>query len=291
MIQKIQKKAMAKINLGLDVLGRRDDGYHQVRMIMQTVELYDLIEIRRREAPGIQVSANLFYLPVNENNLAYRAAKLLMEEFQIREGVSIRLDKHIPVAAGMAGGSSDAAAVLLGVNQMFQLGLSKEELAKRGVALGADIPYCISGGTALVEGIGEVLTALPSMPDCGVLIAKPGISVSTRFVYENLHAETITEHPDIEGQLQALRKGDLKGVAEKMGNVLERVTVPAYPVIGQLKELMQKEGALGAIMSGSGPTVFGLFDDQEKAKAAYRKVKSSGMAKQLYLRGLSGENR
>ena len=241
MIQTIGQKAMAKVNLGLDVLRKREDGYHDVRMIMQTVDLYDRIEIARSKEPGISLETNLPYLPVDGTNLAYKAAKLLLEEFHIEEGVKLRLEKHIPVAAGMAGGSSDAAAVLVGINRMFSLGLSQKELAKRGAFLGADIPYCIMGGTALAEGIGDALTPLPPVPDCYILIAKPGFGVSTKFVYENLHAETITEHPDIDGMMEALRQKDLYRVAEKMENVLERVTIPAYPVIGELKELMKKK--------------------------------------------------
>lgn len=288
MIQKMQLKAMAKVNLGLDVLRRREDGYHEVRMIMQTVDLYDFIEIKAIEdgKGAIELKTNLHYLPVNENNLVYRAAKLLMEEFAINHSLYLRLEKHIPVAAGMAGGSSDAAAVLVGVNKMFSLGLSKEELARRGVTLGADIPYCIMRGTALSEGIGEVLTPLPAMPNCKVLIAKPGISVSTRFVYENLHVETIEAHPDIDGMVEAIKERNLKKIANKMGNVLERVTIPVYPEIRTLKEIMLENGALNSLMSGSGPTVFGLFDDEKRAVHAHEAVKKSGIAKQLYLRNI-----
>ncbi len=284
MLQTIRLKAMAKINLGLDVLRRRPDGYHDVRMIMQTVNLYDDIEITKMEEPGIRIFTNLHFLPANENNLAYCAADLLMKEFSLQGGLQIKLDKHIPVAAGMAGGSSDGAAVLVGLNRMFSLGLSKEELAERGVLLGADVPYCIMRGTALSEGIGEILTPLPPMPDCQILIARPGIAVSTRFVYENLHAEAITDHPDIDGMIEALTAGDLYKVAAKMENVLERVTVPAYPEIGRLKELMREKGALNALMSGSGPTVFGLFDREETAQEACDAVMESGLAKQLFLR-------
>ena len=190
-MDKIQLKALAKINLVLDVLRRREDGYHEVKMIMQTIGLHDDLEIRKTKTPGIQVKTNLYYLPTNENNLVYKAAKLLMDEFQIQDGVSIQLKKRIPVAAGMAGGSSDGAAVLWGINQMYGLGLSMQALMERGVRLGADVPYCIQRGTALAEGIGEKLSVLPPMPKCTILIAKPGISVSTKFVYENLHANDL----------------------------------------------------------------------------------------------------
>ncbi len=276
-------KALAKINLGLDVLRRREDGYHEVRMIMQTIHLYDKIQIRKLPKPGIEVSTNLYYLPVNENNLVYKAAKLLMDEFQITEGVHIGLKKHIPVAAGMAGGSSDAAAVLFGVNRMFRLGLSRQQLMERGVKIGADVPYCILRGTALAEGIGEKLTSLPPAPKCPVLIAKPPISVSTRMVYENLKLDESTVHPDIDALIGAIEAGDARAMAEHMGNVLESVTCVRYPVIGQLKDIMVKYGAMNAMMSGSGPTVFGLFPDRKTARTALLEIRRQGLAKQVYL--------
>ena len=282
-MKEIRMKALAKINLGLDVVKKREDGYHEVRMIMQTVKLYDQIDIHKMDKPGIRLKTNLQYLPVDENNLAYRAARLLIEEFGIPKGVSIRLRKVIPIAAGMAGGSSDAAAVLVGLNRIFQLGLTKQELMERSVKLGADVPYCILRGTALAEGIGEKLTRLPAMPKCHVLIAKPGIHVSTKMVYTNLRADELVSHPDIDGQIAAIRERDLRRAAELMGNVLETVTIPAYPVIGKIKEKMMPCGALGAMMSGSGPTVFGLFEDEEKARYAYEKMRRGSLAKQVYL--------
>ncbi len=282
-MKEIRMKALAKINLGLDVVRKREDGYHEVRMIMQTVKLYDQIDIHKMDKPGIRLKTNLQYLPVDENNLAYRAARLLIEEFGIPKGVSIRLRKVIPIAAGMAGGSSDAAAVLVGLNRIFQLGLTKQELMEKSVKLGADVPYCILRGTALAEGIGEKLTRLPAMPKCHVLIAKPGIHVSTKMVYTNLRADELVSHPDIDGQIAAIRERDLRRAAELMGNVLETVTIPAYPVIGKIKEKMMAYGALGAMMSGSGPTVFGLFEDEEKARYAYEKMRRGSLAKQVYL--------
>ncbi len=276
-------KAMAKINLGLDVVRRREDGYHEVRMIMQTIRMYDSIELTRTDTPGIQVQTNLRYLPVNEDNLVYRAAKLLMDEFHIQQGVEIRLEKFIPVAAGMAGGSSDAAAVMVGVNRMFDLGLSRRALMERSVKIGADVPYCILRGTALAEGIGEKLTVLPKAPKGYVLIAKPPISVSTKFVYENLHLEQLKEHPDIDGVRAAIEAGDLKTMAERMGNVLETVTIPAYPQIGKIRDAMLGNGALGAMMSGSGPTVFGIFEDAAQGKKAKQAIKASGLAQMVYL--------
>ena len=284
-MDKIQLKALAKINLGLDVLRRREDGYHEVKMIMQTIGLHDDLEIRKTKTPGIQVKTNLYYLPTNENNLVYKAAKLLMDEFQIHDGVSIQLKKRIPVAAGMAGGSSDGAAVLWGINQMYGLGLSMQALMERGVRLGADVPYCIQRGTALAEGIGEKLSVLPSMPKCTILIAKPGISVSTKFVYENLHANDLKpeQHPDVDSMIEAMRQKDLGLLCSRMGNVLETVTIPAYPVINEIKRTMMDNGAIGSMMSGSGPTVFGIFDSPVAAKQAMKAVRAAKLAKQICL--------
>ena len=288
MIKHLSLKAYGKINLGLDVLRRRDDGYHEVRMIMQTVGIYDPIDLIYKETPGITVETNLYYLPDNENNLVYKAAKLLMDEFHVQKGVHIRLRKYIPVAAGMAGGSSDAAAVLFGVNKMFSLGLTTEQLMDRGVKIGADVPYCVMRGTALSEGIGEILTPLPVPPQCQVLIAKPGISVSTKFVYENLHANELRpeQHPDIDGMMEAIKQKDLYGIADRFGNVLENVTIPAYPVIQEIKDLMLEQGAIGALMSGSGPTVFGLFTNPKAAAKAHEEMRfgaGAELAKQVYL--------
>lgn len=281
----IQLKAMGKINLGLDVVRRREDGYHEVRMIMQTVNVYDKLELKKRQEPGIGVTTNLHYLPTNEGNLVYKAAKLLMDEFPSISGVDISLKKNIPVAAGMAGGSTDAAAVLYGMNEMFELHLSLEDLMKRGVKIGADVPYCLMGGTALAEGIGEKLTRLPGAPNCYVLLAKPPVSVSTKYVYENLHANELKpeQHPDIDGQIRAIEQGDLKAMAAIMGNVLETVTIPACPVIAEIKAFMMEHGALNAMMSGSGPTVFGLFEEEEKAKEAYWALKAKDLAPQVML--------
>lgn len=284
-------KALAKINLGLDVLGKRDNGYHDVRMVMQTIYLYDNVTLTKTEEPGIYLETNLSYLPVDEKNIAYKAAKLLIDEFQIKKGVSIKLDKHIPVAAGLAGGSSNAAAVLVGMNRLFRLGLSQEELMERGVSLGADVPYCVMRGTALAEGIGEDLSALMPMPKCYVLIAKPPISVSTKMVYEALDAKEIVEHPDIDGVLEGLSKQDLTKVASSMGNVLESVTIEKYPIIADIKTAMKEAGALNAMMSGSGPTVFGIFDDRKTAKEAWYKLRNMKGAKQVYLANVHNARR
>ena len=290
-MDKMELKALGKINLGLDVLGKRPDGYHDVRMVMQTIYLYDQITITKRKEPGIGLSTNLFYLPVNENNLAYRAAKLLMDEFEIRSGVDIFLEKHIPVAAGMAGGSSNAAAVLYGINRMFDLGLSMEELMKRGVSLGADVPYCIMRGTVLAEGIGEILTPLPPMPRCQIVVAKPPVSVSTKMVYEKIDSRRIVEHPDIDGIIDGLKEGDVTKIASRMGNVLEQVTVEEYPVIDKIKKLMNEGGAEGAMMSGSGPTVFGIFTEKSLAKKAALKIREAGLAKQVYVTNVHNARR
>jgi 4-diphosphocytidyl-2-C-methyl-D-erythritol kinase len=282
-MQQIHLKAMAKVNLGLDVIGKRNDGYHEVRMIMQTVNLYDRITLAKSATPGIRIRTNLHFLPVNENNLVYKAVKLLQDEFQLEGGVDIDLQKYIPVAAGMAGGSSDAATVLHGMNRLYNLKLSRSQLMERGICLGADVPYCLMRGTALAEGIGEKLTRLPPAPNGHILIAKPSISVSTKFVYSNLKLDELESHPKIDAQIQAIRQGDFNGMAGLMENVLETVTIPAYPVVGQLKQIMKDMGALNAMMSGSGPTVFGLFDDEEKAKAAYRRMRQEHLVKMIYL--------
>ena len=279
----ISLKALAKINLGLDVVRRREDGYHEVRMIMQTIYLYDRLDIKRTQEPGIQIQTNLSFLPVNENNLIYKAAKLLMDEFSITDGISVKLDKRIPVAAGMAGGSTDAAAMLFGMNRLFSLGLTKRQLMERGVQIGADVPYCIMRGTALAEGIGEALSPLPPMVKCPVLIAKPSISVSTKFVYQNLKLDDTTIHPDIDRLIDDIKAKNLHDIAAHMGNVLETVTIPNYPVIDEIKKHMLSNGAVGAMMSGSGPTVFGLFDDEDTAKKAYKAMRSSHLARQVYL--------
>ncbi len=288
MIKHYELKAYGKINLGLDVLRRREDGYHEVRMIMQTVGIFDRIDLQREETPGIRVVTNLFYLPTNENNLVYRAAALLMDEFHITEGLTIRLKKFIPVSAGMAGGSSDAAAVLYGVNRMFRLGLSTADLMKRGLSLGADVPYCVMRGTALSEGIGEVLTPLPPVPQCQILIAKPPLSVSTRSVYQNLHLDALSPdaHPDIDGLIGAIHNNDIYGIAGCMGNLLETVTIPRHPVIQQIKDRMMEYGAIGSLMSGSGPTVFGLFISPTAAQNAFEQLRygaDSKLARQVYL--------
>ena len=276
-------RAMAKINLGLDVLRKREDGYHEVRMIMQTIQMYDLLDIRKKSEPGIILSTNLPYVPSDERNLVYKAAKLLMDEFEVGEGLSMKLTKSIPVAAGMAGGSSDAAAAFVGVNRLFRLGLSEEELMKRAVQVGADVPYCVMRGTALAEGIGEKLTRLAPMPFCHMVVAKPPINVSTKMVYDSLDSGAITKHPDIDGIIEAINEGSVIKIAERMGNVLEDVTIPLYPVIDKIKKDMISQGAYNAMMSGSGPTVFGIFPDEQTALNCKEYLKRQGDARQVYI--------
>lgn len=287
----IMLKAYAKINLGLDVLGKREDGYHEVRMIMQTIRLYDKLNMKKLNKDEIIIKTNLSYLPTNENNLVYRAIQMLKEEFNIKQGIYVELQKHIPVAAGLAGGSSDAAAALTGMNRLFQLKLTTTDLMQRAVKLGADIPYCILGGTALSEGIGEVLTPLAPMPKAYVLIAKPPINVSTKYVYENLILDERTNHPDIDGIMEAINSKDLCGVTNRLSNVLESVTIDKYPVIQEIKDTMIEFGAMNALMSGSGPTVFGVFEDLNLAKKAFYQLKVQGKAKQIYLTDIFNRKR
>lgn len=288
MINRLELNAYGKINLGLDVVRRREDGYHEVRMIMQTVNLHDKILMERSSEAGVHTETNLPYVPDGEGNLAYRAAKLLADEFHITDGVHIRIKKYIPVAAGMAGGSTDAAAVLVGMNRMFGLGLTRRELMKRGVKLGADVPYCILRGTALSEGIGEILTVLPPAPQCHIVLAKPQVAVSTKAVYGNLRVNELLpkEHPDIDGMAAAIKKKDLDGVITRLGNVLETVTIPEHPEIVKIKTIMLENGADGALMSGSGPTVFGIFKDKaaaEKACEVLNQAEEGRLTRQVYL--------
>ncbi len=277
------RKAYAKINLGLDVIRRRPDGYHEVKMLMQTVGIYDELGFAKNPVPGIHIVTESQEVPVNEDNLIYQAAAAVMQQYSLKTGVTVCLKKNIPVAAGMAGGSADAAAVFHGLDALFGLGLSSEDKSKMGLRIGADVPYCIMGGTALAEGIGEKLTPLPSPPGCHIVIVKPDISVSTKWVYENLHADRLSWHPDIDGMVASLRQNDLPGITGRMGNVLETVTVPAYPVIAELKHKMLELGAENALMSGSGPTVFGIFADDRDARKAYNHLREIRLEKAIYL--------
>lgn len=276
-------EAYAKINLGLDVTRKRPDGYHEVRMIMQSLRLHDTLDMEVTKRPGIVIETNMKYLPTDGRNLIYRACDTLMRRQDIHGGVHIVLDKVIPMAAGLAGGSADAAAALVGMNRLFDLGMSREELMRVGVSLGADIPFCLLGGTALAEGIGEKLTVMDPLPPCYVLLAKPDIRVSTKSVYEALDEARIVTRPDIDALLRLLRAGDLSGIGAALSNILENVTIKRYPVIEKIKRRMQDFGACGTLMSGSGPTVFGLFTQKRKGEEAFEEMKRSTLAKEIFL--------
>ena len=275
-------KAYAKINLGLDVIRKLPNGYHQVKMIMQAIDLWDELTLEKT-ADGIVLTTDAGELPTDENNLIYKAAKLMRDTYSLREGVKIHLQKNIPIAAGMAGGSTDAAAAMMGMNRLFDLRIPHTELMRISVEIGADVPFCILGGTALAEGIGEQLTPLPPVPPCHILVAKPDISVSTKYVYEHLDSAGIQHHPDINGMITAIREGSLQGVLDRMENVLESVTVPAYPIIESIKRKMLELGAAASLMSGSGPTVFGIFTEDAAAEYAFRQLNTEGLAKQIFL--------
>ncbi len=268
-MDKLVLKARAKINLALDVCRRLENGYHEVKMVMQTVDIFDELEFKKRTDPDIILSVNSRdYLGDLENNLIFRAAKLMKQRYGIQQGIEIRLKKNIPVAAGMAGGSTDAAATMTALNDMFDLGLTRQQLMESALELGADTPFCILGGTALAEGIGEKLTPLPPPPEASLLIVKPPIMVSTKHVYESLRVDTLERHPDIDGMVNALRQGDLKGITSRMENVMETVTVRDYPIITDIKKMMLGNGAANALMSGSGPSIFGIFLEESAARAA-----------------------
>lgn len=287
----VTRKAYAKINLSLDVLRRREDGYHEVKMIMQQVDLWDELTFKVSEEAGEQITLNVLNAPVNadlgpiEKNLIYRAAKMILEEYGRTEKISISLSKNIPVAAGMAGGSADAAAVFHGLNELLDLGMSVEKMCQMGVKLGADIPYCIMGGTMLSEGIGEILSPLPTPPECVLLIAKPDIAVSTKYVYENLHANELKIHPDVDGMIDAIKNKDLVAMSSLLGNVLENVSCAAYPIIEDIKKVMVDSGAVNSLMSGSGPTVFGIFKpmDLGLAEACAEKIRAEGLAQEVFV--------
>ena len=270
----VTKKAYAKVNLGLDIVGLREDGYHLVKMIMQTIDLFDVLTFQPAERPGIFLKISekstipdVADVPTDGRNLIVKAAGRILEKTGIPEaGVEILLEKHIPMAAGMAGGSTDCAAALRGVAELMELDLGEKELAEIGVSLGADVPYCLMGGTALSEGIGEVLTPLPALPPCGFLIVKPEFGASTKEVYgayDRLMPEEI-RHPDIDGMTEALKQGDLSGVAARLGNVLEPVTVAMHPQIRTIEDLIRRSGVKDTIMTGSGPTVFGILPETIK---------------------------
>lgn len=276
-------KGRAKINLTLDVVGKRENGYHDLEMIMQTINLYDTIYIRKTKVPGVRLKANFSWLPTNDKNIAYRAAELFFQESGIHGGVAIEITKRIPVAAGLAGGSTDAAATLVGLNRIYETHYSKKKLIEMGLKLGADVPFCIARGTMLAEGIGEILTPLNPMPYTYVVLVKPPISVSTATVYKNLNISQIKHHPDTQTVIKALEEGNVQKIANHMANVLEEVTIPMHTEIETIKQNLMKHGAMGAMMSGSGSTVFGLFDTKEAASKAARYFKVQHNIREVYV--------
>lgn len=275
-------RAYAKINLGLDVIRRLPNGYHEVKMIMQSIGLCDELTLEKTPE-GITLTTDHPELSCGEDNLVYRAAKLMFDTYRIPGGVHIHLQKTIPIAAGMAGGSTDAAAAMKGINRLFDLEIPMPRLMELGMSIGADVPYCILGGTALAEGMGEKLTPLTPAPDFYILVIKPHISVSTKYVYEHLDLAKIQRHPDIDGMVRSIESSSLQGILDRMGNVLETVTVPAFPVIDTLKRRIRELGAINSLMSGSGPTVFGIFLSEQAAEFACEQLKSENPSIQVFL--------
>lgn len=266
-MKEIKLKARAKINLTLDVTGKRENGYHELEMIMQTISLYDGITLRPIEEDAIQISSNASWMPTDSRNLAWKAADLMRRTYHIKKGIAINIDKRIPVAAGLAGGSADCAAVLVGMNHLFHLGLSSKKLEELALTMGTDIPYCVRRGTVLATGLGEILKDIrPSCPFCYVVLAKPPVGVSTAKVYQNLKWQEIENHPSAQDMVSAIAEGNVAKMGTLLGNVLETVTIPMHPEINKIKKVMSAKGAEGTLMSGSGPTVFGLFTDLKKAK-------------------------
>jgi len=277
---KIYEKAPAKINLLLDVLRKRDDGYHEVEMVMTMVDLADRLEMQELPRDTIMITSQAGYIPLDEKNLAFQAAKLIKERYGVRTGVYIHLDKRIPVAAGLAGGSSDAAAALRGLNRLWRLGLTDEELQKLGAELGSDVPFCVTGGTAIARGRGEKLEPIAGPPPCWVVLAKPPIHVSTQDIYGKLKVQEIKNHPSLPDMLQAIRNRSFAELCSSLGNVLEEVTMRLYPEVRQIRECMQRLGADGVLMSGSGPTDFGLVQKQSKVARIYNGLR--GFCKEVY---------
>lgn len=266
-------KAYAKINISLDVVGKREDGYHLLEMIMQRIELYDILEVTKNRS-GINIKCNKSYVPLDERNLVYKAANLFLDTYNLKGGVDFNIIKNIPVSAGLAGGSSDAATTLLAMRELYNVDVSDDELCKLGLKIGADVPYCIKGGTALCEGIGEKVTNLEGFKGHILVLVKPKFGVSTKEVYKSLDINKIYRHPNTEGLIKAVENNDLRYVSENMRNVLENVTLKKHTIIKEIKEKMIRSGALGSMMSGSGPSVFGFFDDMLKAQRCYEYFKS-----------------
>ncbi|WP_071458806.1 4-(cytidine 5'-diphospho)-2-C-methyl-D-erythritol kinase [Bacillus massilinigeriensis] len=283
---KLSVKAPAKINLSLDVLYKRPDGYHEVEMVMTTIDLADRVELALLESNKVQINSENRYVPDDQRNLAFQAAMLLKERFGVKMGVSITIDKIIPVAAGLAGGSSDAAATLRGLNKLWNLGLSMDELAELGAELGSDVSFCVYGGTALATGRGEKIEHLPSPPTCWVVLAKPFIGVSTAEIYRRLNIEKIS-HPDTKEMIAAIEMDDFSRMCRSVGNVLEGVTLTLHPEVAQIKEQMQRFGADAVLMSGSGPTVFGLMEHDSRMHRVYNGLR--GFCDQVFAVRMIGE--
>lgn len=271
--------AHGKINLSLDVLGKRSDGYHELRMIMQQIDLKDIVALEEIAENMIIIESESSEIPLDENNIVYKIAYTLKQKFKIDSGVKIKIEKHIPVSAGLAGGSTDAAATAKGLNELWSLGLSDGELSALVKPIGADIPYCLLGGTALAEGIGDRLKRLKPFKDRHILLANSGIEVSTASVYQNLDLSAVDKRPDTESLIAAIESGDTDYVAHNMVNLLESVTIARHPEIAELKQEMLENGAIGAMMSGSGPTVFGIFSSEEALDKC--KAKLEGRIKHL----------
>jgi len=275
--------ANAKINLALDVLGKREDGYHELSSVMQTVGLRDKLSIRKLYTSRIKLNSNAKWLPVDERNLAFKAAQVLLERFPAPYGVLIEIDKKIPISAGLGGGSADCAAALLGIKKLFNLPVSMDELLEIAATLGADVPFCLLKGTALAEGIGEILTPLKPCPPVHIVIAKPPVSISTRDVFRQFKMENVGKRPNIDKMIADIESRDIKAVASGLCNVLESVSVKEFVVIERLKRIMLANGAMGAIMSGSGPTVFGMFEDKATAQKTVSKIRTELSVKEVFL--------
>lgn len=279
----MRKKAYAKINISLDVIGKRNDGYHLLKMIMQTIDLYDEIDIVKSYDKSIKIHCNKQYVPCDERNLAYKAAKLFKDKYNIKDGIVIKIKKNIPVAAGLAGGSTDAAAVLVIMNQMFNVGATYKELCELALKIGADVPYCINGGTALCEGIGEKITYLDKFENKILVVIKPSFGVATKDVYGNLDINKIYKHVKTDELIDYIKKDDIYGVCNNMKNVLENVTLGKHKILKEIKENLNKNGAIGSMMSGSGPTIFGFFEDMLTAQNAYESIKDKYKFKDIFI--------
>ncbi|KAA9012012.1 4-(cytidine 5'-diphospho)-2-C-methyl-D-erythritol kinase [Niallia endozanthoxylica] len=283
---KLLVKAPAKINLSLDVLHKRPDGYHEVEMIMTTIDLADRLELTLLERDEVKIISHNRFVPDDQRNLAYQAARLLKDRFSIQKGVLITIEKTIPVAAGLAGGSSDAAAALRGLNKLWNLGLTIHELAELGAEIGSDVSFCVYGGTALAKGRGEMITPLPAPPTCWVVLAKPFIGVSTADIYRRLEVEKI-DHPNTKAMIQAINENDFSKVCSNLGNVLEDVTLKLHPEVAQIKDQMKRFGADAVLMSGSGPTVFGLVQHDSRMQRVYNGLR--GFCDQVFAVRMMGE--